>query len=87
METRFGESTSLGREVANDCYLYFYFSKTSVPPLPRGDKDCILPTGFRFFPILDPLQPASVSISSPQGLGQRRGLSEFPARKMLLGYL
>lgn len=73
--------------MANNCYFYFYFSKTSVPPLLRGDKDCILPTGFRFYPILDPWQSASVSISSPQGLERGGGLSEFPTRKMLLGYL
>lgn len=56
-----------------------------MPPLPRGDKDCILPADFRSFPILDPRQPVSVSISSPQGPGQRRGLSEFPTRKISPG--
>lgn len=56
-----------------------------MPPLPRGDKDCILPADFRSFPILDPWQPVSVSISSPQGSGQRRGLSEFPTRKISPG--
>ncbi|MXQ81959.1 hypothetical protein E5288_WYG004764 [Bos mutus] len=43
-------------------------------PGAQGDKDCILPADFRSFPILDPRQPVSVSISSPQGPGQRRGL-------------
>lgn len=75
----------MGREVANDCYFYFYFSKASVPALSRGDKDCILPTGFRFYPVLDPLQPGPVSISSPQGRGQSRGLKELLSGKMLLG--
>ena len=46
--------------MANNCYIYFYFSKTSVPPLPRGDKDCILPADFRSFPILDPCSEKSL---------------------------
>lgn len=52
-------------------------------PLSRGDKDCVLPTGFRFYPILGPPQPGSVSISPLQGLGQSRGLNEFLTRNTL----
>lgn len=33
VETRFGESTSPGRDVATGCYFYFHFSETSVPPV------------------------------------------------------
>lgn len=59
------------------------FISIFLRPLSGGDKDCILPTGFRFSPILDPLQPGPVSISSPQGPGQSRGLNELLTRKVL----
>lgn len=82
--SRSGKSPPLGREVASDCYFYFYFSKTSASPLSRGDKDCVLPTGFRFYPVLDPQQPGAVSICPPQGPGQGPGRNAFLTRATFL---
>lgn len=62
------------------------FISIFLRPLSGGDKACILPTGFRFSPILDPGQPGSVSISSPQGPGHSRGLNESLTRKVLWVY-
>lgn len=62
------------------------FISIFLRPLSGGDKDCILPTGFRFSPLLDPLQPGSVSISPPGSLEHSRGLNEFLTRKVLWVY-